>query len=286
MKEWMKKNGSKILTVLASLSSVTAVGLAIKATPEANERIVDEENRRIREWCRTHAVDEVPDDISYGDYVVQQTKMTFFDKAKACWPAYVPTGTALAIAMACGFGAQWMNEREISGLVASCAFIDKVYDSYRARAKKVAGEQLDFEVMRTNQKEMEDAVNGKPAWDENQTFYLDLHPACITNARFFETTMEMVQQAEYVLNRMFVLRGWVSVNDFLTLLHQPIIDGGDVYGWDVNTGEVWYGYQWIDFTHTHKKLDDGMLVCSIGLPFAPHPLFEADRMEELQEHST
>ena len=47
---------------------------------------------------------------------------------------------------------------------------------------------------------------------------------------------------------------------------------GDVIGWDCYIGETQYGYRWIDFNHRHYVTDDGLTVCSIDTPFAPHSL--------------
>ena len=35
-------------------------------------------------------------------------------------------------------------------------------------------------------------------------------------------------------------------------------------------GEVYWGYQWIDFTHRYFTTDDGLTVCAIDMPFLPH----------------
>lgn len=88
-------------------------------------------------------------------------------------------------------------------------------------------------------------------------------------------------QAEYHLNRNFILRGYVSVNDFLDFLKLEHTASGDKDGWEEFAGEAFYGYRWVDFEHRHYTTDDGLSVCAIETPFYCHNLNEYDeKMEE------
>lgn len=88
-------------------------------------------------------------------------------------------------------------------------------------------------------------------------------------------------QAEYHLNRNFILRGYVSVNDFLDFLKLEHTASGDEDGWEEFAGEAFYGYRWVDFEHRHYTTDDGLSVCAIETPFYCHNLNEYDeKMEE------
>ena len=46
------------------------------------------------------------------------------------------------------------------------------------------------------------------------------------------------------------------------------------------SGEAFYGYRWIDFRHRYFVTDDGVTVCEIEMPFAPHPIYEFDEQVE------
>lgn len=84
----------------------------------------------------------------------------------------------------------------------------------------------------------------------------------------FESTFEDVLDAEYNLNRLFVLRGYASIGDFWDLLGIRTGEDPDKIGWEAYIGEVHYGYQWVDFYH--KKIEiDGKIYYEINYPFPP-----------------
>lgn len=104
--------------------------------------------------------------------------------------------------------------------------------------------------------------------------------------KFFERTMEQVMRAEYEANRLFILKGSLTLNEFLQILNLPTVEVGDSVGWDEYIGETHFGYKWIDFNHRYFITDDGLTVCSIDMPFEAHSMeeFEYDwHMSHLQE---
>ena len=86
--------------------------------------------------------------------------------------------------------------------------------------------------------------------------------------QYFESTFADVFDAEYELNRLFILRGDATMKDFLTLLDISQVENSDRVGWGEYIGEVKYGYGWIDFTHP-KKEENGKIYYEIHYPFAP-----------------
>lgn len=100
------------------------------------------------------------------------------------------------------------------------------------------------------------SVDGENA--EKRLFYDEL------SKRYFEASIEQVLAAEYHLNRNFMLRGYVTINEFYEFLGISHIDGGDMLGWDV-CEEIF----WIDFDHRKITLDDGMECCYISTVFSP-----------------
>lgn len=73
---------------------------------------------------------------------------------------------------------------------------------------------------------------------------------------FFKSTYSRVLQAEYTLNRNFVLGEVVTLNDWFTYLGLPRRADGEYYCWDI----CWSGNDsiyWIDFNHRVQHNDDG-----------------------------
>lgn len=84
----------------------------------------------------------------------------------------------------------------------------------------------------------------------------------------FESTFEDVLDAEYNLNRLFILRGYASIGDFWNLLEIKTGKDPDKLGWEAYIGEVHYGYQWVDFQHRKKEIN-GKTYYEINYPFPP-----------------
>lgn len=98
--------------------------------------------------------------------------------------------------------------------------------------------------------------------------------------QFFESTFADVSNAEYELNRLFILRGDVTMKDFLTILGIPQVRNADQFGWSDYIGEVKYGYKWIDFAH-RKKEENGKTYYEINYPFYPSEDYLGDDEDDI-----
>ena len=73
---------------------------------------------------------------------------------------------------------------------------------------------------------------------------------------YFRSTYGRVLQAEYTLNRNFVLGEVITLNDWYSYLGLPRRAGGDDYCWDVCRCGCDSVY-WIDFNHIVQETEDG-----------------------------
>lgn len=257
--DWFKKHAATILTCIGAGGVIATAVLTAKETPEANDE---------RKRAQTEKGEEP---LTVGETVL------------AMAPSYIPAIMVGAGTIVCIFGANALNQRQQAMLLSAYAALESSYREYRNKVDAICGpgttEYIDAAIEREHEGE-----GNEPPWDQEQTFYID----GLSEPRFFDMTMERVMQAEYHLNREFILRGQVTLNDFLKYLGiEPVMEG-DMLGWDEYIGETQFGYRWIDFNHRHYVTDDGLLVCSIEMPFAPHSLMEEDydwHFRHLQEIS-
>lgn len=262
--DWLKKNASTILTCLGAGGVVATVALAIKATPKALDKIQCAQIDKGEEIL--HKLREGALEKSDAGYILP--KLTAIETLQACWKEYLPTVAVGTGSLICIFGANVLNRRQQASLASAYAALESAYQSYRRKVCSILGPDTDAMIEKAVEQEKQDIEDDLPPWDEMQTFYLP----CCGKAAFFERTMEEVVQAEYHINRNLVLRGEVTLNEFLSFLGLDAVEEGDVIGWDCYIGETQYGYRWIDFNHRHYVTDDGLTVCSIDTPFAPHSL--------------
>lgn len=82
----------------------------------------------------------------------------------------------------------------------------------------------------------------------------------------FESTLSKVIQAEYHLNRNFVLGGEISMNDFYNFLGLHCDERAKDVGWCINDDMYW-----IDFNHRIGRLDNGETGCIIEFMYMPEP---------------
>lgn len=250
---WIRRNAPTILTFAGGVGFVATVIFAVKATPKASEHL--EEARKGSES---------------GD-------LTILETVKACGKDYIPTILTGAGSLACFFGANALNAKQQETMMAAYAGLDGLYRGYRRHVKRLAGDKegevLDAAAERAAIEEIDEEDDGRPPWDEPQTFYIEL----CGKSMFFDRSREDVEWAEYQINRDLAVNGIATVNDFLNHLNlAEDAEEGDKNGWDLYCGAASYGYNWIDFSHRFRKNDDGMLVCEIEMPAEPHPLFQPE----------
>ena len=238
---WIRRNASTILTLIGGAGMIATVIFAVNEKENADEQL-------------QQAQEEQPEELT----VVQ--------KAAVLVPAYAKTIATGVGSLMCVFSANALNVRQQALLVSSYAYLNKLYTDYKSRVCKLLPEKEAEFIDNSVEAERKDEDDGCPPWEGEQTFYLEKY------GPFFERTMDEVIKAEYELNRLFILRGYATYNDFLHLLHLPDIPDGDKLGWEVGVGEEIYGYQWIDFDHRRFASGD-ILVCSIDMPFEAHEIF-------------
>ncbi len=251
--KWIKRNASTLLTCLGAGGMVTTIALAIKVTPKAYSKVVDAKIDK--------AVEQEIQDL-------ELPKLTVLEMIRVCWRDYLSTVAIGTGSLVCFFGANALSRRQQTSMAAAYTALVSAFEGYRDKVKAICGPGTDVMIEKAVEQEKQDIEDDRPPWDEVQTFYLP----CCGKAAFFERTMEEVVQAEYHINRNLALRGEVTLNEFLSFLRLDAVEEGNLIGWDCYIGETQYGYRWIDFDHRHYVTDDGLTVCSIDTPFAPHSL--------------
>ena len=224
---FLKRNSSVILAFASAAGVVATAVLAVKETPRAVtifERVKEES-------------DEEP------------TKLDYF---KATWKCYIPAASVGVSTIACILGANALNKRQQAALISAYTFGTKAFNDYKEKAKELFGDKADHDIQseivkgKINENDFEEPTDG------NLLFYDEY------SGEYFERTLVEVQDAEYQLNRKFVIDGYVKLNEFYDLLDLPKTDTGNVIGWSTEAGIALYDYQWIDIKHELITLDDGL----------------------------
>lgn len=225
-KSFVGRNASTILTCVGGVGVVATSVMAVRATPKALAHIEAAKEEKGEE-------------------------LTKFEVVKEAGPAYIPAIVTGAATIACIFGANMLNKRQQAALMSAYALLDSSYKDYKNKAKELYGEEGDQhireEIAKDKYKEADISVD-----DDLKLFYDEF------SGRYFESTIEKVQQAEYWINRDLSMRDWATVNEFYEYLDIDPIDGGDDLGWSSGMNFDFYWQSWIDFAHHKVEMDDGL----------------------------
>ena len=245
---FLKKNSATILTVAAAAGVITTSVLSSKAAIKASRVLAHKEEEK-------------------GE------KLTFEETISAVWTIYIPPVVAGMSTIACVFGANIFNQRQQASLASAYALVDSSYKEYKAKLKELYGEEAHNNIVDAIAAEKCDEVHisaGGLTSAYTQEIESDAEPRLFYDeysGRYFETTIEKVLLAEYHLNRNYILRGFVRLNEFYEFLGLEPTDYGETVGWDI-CGEIY----WIDFNHRKAFIgddNDGFECYIIEMPYYP-----------------
>lgn len=239
---FLKRNSATILTCAGGAGVVATAVLTAKATPKAM-RLLEE------------ATMEKGEDL------------TNLEKIRVAGVAYIPPLLVGASTIACIFGANTLNKRQQASLMSAYALLDSSYKEYRSKVKDIYGEDADENVKNEIAK---DKYKNEDIPQENglELFFDEF------SGRFFRSTLEKVQRAQYEINRDLTLRDWATIDEFYDYLGIPHVDGGDVIGWSTSMNGEMYWQTWVDFSNVKMVDDDGLEYYIVRMFQEPMPDFE------------
>lgn len=198
--------------------------------------------------------------------ILENEDLTVKQKLVKAAPVYIPAIAAGVGTIGCIFGGHIVNRKAQASLAGAYAMLGQSYSLYKDKVREVC----DAETVEKIEHEFEGAhlvcenVCRRPEKNgEKHLFYDELSGAV------FERTWGEILDAEYHINRNFVLKGYVGLDEFYDFL--DIHPEGMGLGWDIALG-----YSWIDFSHRMMTLDDGLECFAIEYIFPPMTAEELD----------
>lgn len=213
------------------------------------------------------------------------------EKAKRKIKTYLKPALIGAASIGCIVAGDRLHMRRYAALGAAASVIQNRYDSLRHYLTNCNGytENPDgtHAAEYKNRGELEKISRGKADMDNAMIVhrYLSEHGIEPYNTHtgdelwyepitkvYFLASEKHVNDAEYMLNRNFKLRGNCPFSEWLRFLGLPEAKDPEyeLIHWDDYEGEAFYGYMWIDFVHVRATLPDGPDYIQIFYPFEPH----------------
>lgn len=233
----LEKGAPTVLSIVATIGVLTSVGLAIKQTPKALELIKEKEKKKGQKLEKKEIV-------------------------KSAAPLYLPVLASCTATIICIWGINGLNKRSQASLISAYAMLDQKYKNYKDKVIDIYGKEGHDKIISELAKEhSDDGVIklyglydsstldfGVDSPDDERLFYDTI------SMRYFTSTVSRVLQAEYHLNRNFILAsGEVYVNEFYEFLGISKIPELEHHGWFVSDDMYW-----VDFNHSKTTLDDGL----------------------------
>lgn len=202
-------------------------------------------------------------------------KLTKREIVKAVWKPYIPM-LAIGLSTAgCIIGSNILNKRQNASIAGAYALVSGTYAEYKNKVKELYGEEAHKKIISSiaAEKSKAEPITAGSYFanscldfgdEEDELLFYD-----VFSKRYFTSTLGKVLQAEYHLNRNYVLRGDISLNEFYEFLGISGIDGGDHMGWNCCDGELY----WIDFDHKRETTEDGLEVHFIEMIFEPGDVY-------------
>lgn len=241
-KLFWKKNGATVLTCLGGAGVIGTAVMAAKATPKALRSIEQAEAEKGEELTKLEVI-------------------------KVAGPAYVPTIIMGAATITCIFGANSLNKRKQAALMSAYALLDNSYKEFKAKTDELYGDEAIGKIQTEIAKDKYE--DEKIAVEKDKELFFDMF-----SMRYFESTMEDVIHAEYLLNRDLATDSYVCLNQFYDHLKIPAIEGGDELGWNgCELFEMCWS-SWVDFHHKKEVMDDGLECTIIYFDQEPHADYE------------
>lgn len=233
-KLFLERNSSTILTIVGGIGVIATSIMAAKATPKALK-------------AKEHAEKE------------KGEKLTKLETIKVSGPAYIPAAIVGGATIACIFGANILNKRQQASLMSAYALLENSYKEHRDKVEELFGEDANSKIKESIAKDKYAEQDIQEPDDGKRLFYDDF------SGRYFESTIDKVQHAEYQINRDLSMRDYATVNEFYDYLGIEPIDGGDELGWSTGMNFDYYWQSWIDFGHQKVAMDDGLECCIITM---------------------
>lgn len=256
----MKIHKSAVFSAVAAAGVVATFIFTVKGTRKADKRI-----NKLKE---------------------ETEEPTKIELIKAVAPTYTPAVIFGLLTILCIFESQYLNKKQQAAIASAYILANQNHKKYQDKLKELYGEEAhnriidELAVEKSKQPELyADGLitrySSKDIYDSDDTrLFYDAY-----SNRYFESTIGAVLDAEYHLNRNYVLRGLVTLNEFYDFLGIENVENGDILGWDC-CGDM-EGIWWLDFGHRvtdiGKNIGDRLDCIIIDVAYEPHPIDDSYR---------
>lgn len=204
----LSNNSPKILTGMAVTGVVSTTVLAVKATPQALDKI--------------HAFEIKEFDGAPG--------MSAIDKVKETWLCYVPAASVGAVTIACIISANSINTKRNTALMSLYSITETGFREYQEKMVASLGQSKEQAI---RDELVQERLDRDPVSSKEVLMIGTGTVLCYDTmtARYFMSDMETIRKAQNDINQKIFSEMYASRNDFYRLIALPIVANGEEDGW-------------------------------------------------------
>ena len=223
---FVRKNSPTILTIIGAGGVAATAVMAAKATPKALQLLEMAEQEK-------------------GE------SLTKIEKLKVAGPVYIPSVLMGTATISCIVGANVINKNRQVALTSAYAALNATHKEHKDKVEEMLGEGTNAAIEKEIAQDKYNEVKPEPEKEGEMLFYDEY------SKRFFFSTLEKVQRAQYYLNRNMVMRDYAYLNEWYNELGLEEVPQGYDLGWASGVCLDYYWQSWIDFINEKATLDDG-----------------------------
>ena len=220
---YLKRNSSHIWVGIGLFSGLTAIGMAIEATPAAMKK-----------------VEEKKEELNKDTLTVSET-------VSATWKCYVPTVIAAATSASCIILGDNKSAQKNAALATAYSISETAAREYHDKVVKTIGEEKEASIRDSIAK---DRIENHPIPKNEVIITGNGDTLCFDefSKRYFKSNVDRIDRAINQLNYRMINDMSVSLNDYYYAVGLDCTRMGYDLGWNVNKGliEVHYSSQLTD----------------------------------------
>ena len=208
-----KKHAPEIMTAFGVASLLGAIVAAVRATPEAMDRVAAKKEELGRD------------------------ELTPKEIVESAWRCYAPAGFLALAGTGLVIGANAVHARRSAAFAAACTMAERSLGEYRSKVAEVAGDDVEKQVSGAVARERAEKAKAErfsvaPSEDGDDLYY-DAY-----SGRFFKTSRARFDASVNRANRLLIDQGYLSLNDYYEELGLPDIKIGNDIGWNIHKGLI------------------------------------------------
>ena len=209
----LKRHSPEILTGIGVGGMVTAIIMAVKATPKALSLLEEEKQKQDKE------------------------ELTKTEVVKAAWKCYVPTAITVVFSASCLIGANAISLRRNAAIATAYSLSETALQEYRDKVEEKLGDKKEKEIRESLAK---DKLDKNPVSKCHIFATGTGNVLCFDGAsgRYFYSDYETIRKCINTLNNKVMNEMYVSLNEFYDLIGLAHIRLGENTGWNAEYGII------------------------------------------------